>query len=194
MSATWDSKGIKATPISLDEILIIDTADSRNQKRATLSSVGAAVAVSLAQLSDSTVQRPGVTTPVEITMDTNDKLIGITHSETVNPADITVDEAGNYILFAAPQVGRTSGTADRFVDFWFRKNDVDIANSNVRTVLTKTGAKDVIVAQYIDTLDAGDKINIMMSIEVTGEGLGIETIEPSGEPRIPAIIFSMHRL
>ena len=43
MSATWDSKGIKATPISLDEILIIDTEDSRNQKRATLSSVESAI-------------------------------------------------------------------------------------------------------------------------------------------------------
>lgn len=39
MSATWDSKGIKATPVSADEILLIDTADSRNQKRATLSSL-----------------------------------------------------------------------------------------------------------------------------------------------------------
>lgn len=36
MSATWDSKGLKATPVGADEVLIIDTADSRNQKRATL--------------------------------------------------------------------------------------------------------------------------------------------------------------
>ena len=39
MSATWDTKGLKGTPIAADEILIIDTANSRNQKRATLTSL-----------------------------------------------------------------------------------------------------------------------------------------------------------
>lgn len=39
MSATWDSKALKATPVSADEVLIIDTADGRNQKRATVSSI-----------------------------------------------------------------------------------------------------------------------------------------------------------
>jgi len=39
MSATWDSKGVKGAPLSADEVLIIDTEDSRNQKRATLSTL-----------------------------------------------------------------------------------------------------------------------------------------------------------
>jgi len=43
MSATWDSKSTKGTPVSLDEVLIIDTEDGRNQKRATLNSFGAGV-------------------------------------------------------------------------------------------------------------------------------------------------------
>ena len=41
MSVTWDTKSLKATPVALDEVLVIDTADLRNQKRATLSSFGA---------------------------------------------------------------------------------------------------------------------------------------------------------
>lgn len=36
---TWDTKSVKATPLAADEILIIDTADSRNQKRATFASL-----------------------------------------------------------------------------------------------------------------------------------------------------------
>ena len=40
MSATWDDKGTKANPVAADEVLIIDTEDSRNQKRATLSTLG----------------------------------------------------------------------------------------------------------------------------------------------------------
>lgn len=43
MSATWDSKALKVTPLLADELLIIDTADSRNQKRATLASFGGSV-------------------------------------------------------------------------------------------------------------------------------------------------------
>ena len=30
MSATWDDKGTKANPVAADEVLIIDTEDSRN--------------------------------------------------------------------------------------------------------------------------------------------------------------------
>jgi len=43
MSATWDSKDEKTTPASLDEVLLIDTEDSRNQKRATLSNIGVGI-------------------------------------------------------------------------------------------------------------------------------------------------------
>jgi len=43
MSATWDTKNLKATPLAADELLLIDTADSRNQKRVTLSSLDAAI-------------------------------------------------------------------------------------------------------------------------------------------------------
>jgi len=43
MSSTWDSKALKATPIAADEILLIDTANGRNQKRATISSLGVGI-------------------------------------------------------------------------------------------------------------------------------------------------------
>lgn len=62
MSATWDSKGVKATPISADEILLIDTGDSRNQKRATLGSFGAG----LLTLTDTTISPTTLTNTVGI--------------------------------------------------------------------------------------------------------------------------------
>lgn len=43
MSVTWDNKALKVTPIPADEVLIIDTEDSRNQKRSTLGSFGLAL-------------------------------------------------------------------------------------------------------------------------------------------------------
>jgi len=111
-----------------------------------------------------------------------------------NPGTIRVKDSGIYVLIAAPQVGRQSGTQDRFVDFWLRKNGTDIQNSNVRVVINGQGSKDVIVNQSMMPFEAGDLINVMMSVEVPDEGLGIEAIHPTGEPLIPSIIFSMHKI
>jgi len=123
----------------------------------------------------------------------SDEISGIEHS-TQNPGDITIKEAGVYVIIAAPQVGRTSGTEERYVDIWLRKNGVDIENSNVRNVVGTIKAKDVIVSQTMMSFDSGDVVNVMMSVEAANEGLGIEAIHPKGEPTIPSIIFSMHKI
>ena len=44
------------------------------------------------------------------------------------------------------------------------------------------------------TISSGDILNLMMSVEVADEGLGLETIRPDGEPVIPSIIFFMHKI
>ena len=41
---------------------------------------------------------------------------------------------------------------------------------------------------------AGDVVNVMMAIDKTGEGLGIEAIKSTDRPLIPSIIFSMHKI
>ncbi len=149
--------------------------------------------VDYAQLSSTEDQRPSTTTPTKITLNQNDSISGIEHSAE-HPGTIRIQDSGIYVLIAAPQVGRQSGTQDRFVDFWLRKNGTDIANSNVRAVVDGKGSKDVIINQTMLPFESGDLINIMMSVEVPDEGLGIEVIHPTGEPLIPSIIFSMHKI
>ena len=68
------------------------------------------------------------------------------------------------------------------------------ANSNIRCVLQTDQNKDVIVNQTMMPFQAGDVINVMMAVEKTGEGLGIEAIKTQGRPLIPSIIFSMHKI
>jgi len=149
--------------------------------------------VDYAQISSTEDQRPTVTSPVQVTLNQNDEISGIEHSAE-QPGTIRIKNSGVYILIAAPQVGRKSGTEDRYIDFWLRKNGTDIANSNVRVVVGNKASKDVIVNQAMMSFNAGDLINIMMSVEVPDEGLGIEAIHPTGEPLIPSIIFSMHNI
>ena len=149
--------------------------------------------VDYAQITSTEDQRPTVTTPVLVELNQNDSISGIEHS-VENPGTIRIQDSGIYVLIAAPQVGRTSGTDCRFVDFWLRKNGSDIANSNVRVTIGDKANKDVIVNQTMMPFNKGDLINIMMSVEVADEGLGIEAIHPTGEPLIPSIIFSMHKI
>jgi len=149
--------------------------------------------IDYAQISSTEDQRPTVTTPVQVELNQNDSISGIQHSAE-NPGTIKITDSGIYVLIAAPQVGRTSGTKARFVDFWLRKNGTDIQNSNVRVVIGEDNSKDVIVNQTMMPFNAGDLINVMMSVEVADEGLGIEAIHPTGEPLIPSIIFSMHKI
>jgi len=149
--------------------------------------------IDYAQISSTEDQRPTVTTPVQVELNQNDSISGIQHSAE-NPGIIKITDSGIYVLIAAPQVGRTTGTKARFVDFWLRKNGTDIQNSNVRVVIGENSNKDVIVNQTMMPFNSGDLINVMMSVEVADEGLGIEAIHPTGEPLIPSIIFSMHKI
>jgi hypothetical protein len=152
------------------------------------------MAVSFAQICSTEDQRPKDTKPVIISLNQNDAISGIEHTSDENSGDIRITESGIYVVIAAPQIGRGFGTEPRYVDIWLRKNGDDIPHSNVRLVIRTKDNKDVIVNQTMMPFNRDDIINIMMSVEVAGEGLGLETIKPNGEPVIPSIIFSMHKI
>jgi len=149
--------------------------------------------VEFAQIISTLDQRPDTIEPVPVFMDQNDAISGIGHTNE-HPADINIESSGTYVMIAAPQVGRLSGDGVSSIDFWLRKNGKDISNSNVRCVLQTDQNKDVIVNQTMMPFQAGDVINVMMAVEKTGEGLGIEAIKTEGRPLIPSIIFSMHKI
>ncbi len=149
--------------------------------------------IEYAQIISTKDQRPDTTDPTKIEMDQNDGISGIEHSVN-NPSDIRITESGVYVVIAAPQVGRTSGNGPNNVDFWLRKNNEDMPNSNVRCMITDDAHKDVIVNQTMSAFKAGDIINVMMAVGKTGEGLGIEAIQSPDRPLIPSIIFSMHKI
>jgi hypothetical protein len=149
--------------------------------------------IEYAQIISTVDQRPDTTEPVPVFMDQNDQISGIEHSID-HPADIGIVESGVYVVIAAPQVGRKSGNGPANVDFWMRKNGQDIPNSNVRCRITSDDDKDVVINQTMTAFKAGDVLNIMMAVEKTGEGLGIEAIQAEGRPLIPSIIFSMHKI
>jgi len=144
------------------------------------------------QITSDKDQRPSTTGPTVVTMNRDDFISGIEH--TAETGTLKILETGIYVVICAPQVGRLSGTENRYVDFWLRQNGKDLDDSNVRLVVGNKGSKDVIVNQTMMPFKAGDTLNVMMSVEVSDEGLGIEAIKPDDEPLIPSIIFSMHKI
>ena len=68
----------------------------------------------------------------------------------------------------------------------------DVANSNVQLCQDAGSmAKDVIISQGIAPLAAGDVLEVMMSANNPKANMCIEAIQPTGEPLVPSIIFSM---
>jgi len=143
------------------------------------------------QFSSSKTQRPDSTDPVEISLTDQEDMFGGDHSIDFVQGDIEIKTTGMYLVIAGPQIGKTSGDQARWIDFWLRVNNVDVPNSNVRAVMKDQCQKDVIVLQVLTRLNEGDTLNIMMSVEATGEGIGIEAIQPPGEPLVPSIILTM---
>ncbi len=143
------------------------------------------------QFSSSESQRPNSADPVEIKLTDQEDMFGDEHSIDFVQGDIEIKTSGMYLIIAGPQIGKTDGDQARWIDFWLRVNNVDVPNSNVRSVMKDQCQKDVIVLQVLTRLNEGDTLNIMMSVEATGEGLGIEAIQPPGEPLIPSIILTM---
>lgn len=146
------------------------------------------------QFSSSKSQRINVLFPVEIVLDAQEDVAHGVHSIDFERGDIIIKQSGMYLIIAAPQVGKIKGIRTRWIDFWLKINNIDLANSNVRRVLTDAQEKDVITLNVVTPLNRGDTINIMMAAETESEGIGIEAIEPEGEPAIPSIIVTIVQL
>ena len=143
------------------------------------------------QFSSSKTQRPESTEPIEIVLTDQEDMFGGEHSINFIQGDVEIKKPGMYLIIAGPQIGKLSGNEARWIDFWLRVNNVDVPNSNVRAVIKDACQKDVIVLQTLTRLNDGDTLNIMMSTETSNEGIGIEAIQPPGEPLVPSIILTI---
>jgi hypothetical protein len=150
---------------------------------------------SAAQLSHTKSIQPNVTKPVYVIMNSNDYINGgITHSSTRNPADVVINQDGTYLVVAAAQVGKTSGSTTCNVDLWLSQNGAYVANSNTRASVNVVNDTIVLVSQAIMPLKANDTINTVMSVSAANQGCGLINTTPPGEPNIPAIIFSIVKI
>jgi len=142
------------------------------------------------QFSSDQTQRVDTLKPMEIQLHGQEDVAGGVHTIDFDKGDVIIKQSGMYLIIAGPQVGKNKGTRNRWIDFWLRVNNVDVPDSNIRRVLTDSQEKDVIPLNAVIPLNR----NIMMAAETDSEGIGIECIEPDGEPTIPSIILTIVQL
>ena len=103
---------------------------------------------------------------------------------------ITFAVAGTYRINASLQFNNSSAT-DRFVDVWFSKNGTNIANSNGRVAVPKTGDGGTYLLAYeiFETVTAGQYIEIYWypeNVAVTLHYRAAVAASPGVTPAIPA--------
>ena len=104
----------------------------------------------------------------------------------------TVEQESDYLVVAAPQVGRQNPGGNANVRCWLRVNGENVPDSNVLLNLFNVDVKDVIISQGLVHLNAGDVIQVVMATDNAAAGVGAEAIQPTpDEPLVPAIIFSI---
>jgi hypothetical protein len=146
------------------------------------------------QFSSNKTQRPNTLKPVEVMLDAQEDVAGGVHTIDFDKGDIVIKQSGMYLLIAGPQIGKVRGSTPRWIDFWVRVNNIDVPNSNIRAVIMDPQEKTVVPLNAVLPLNRGDTLNVMMSTELIDEGLGVEAIEPDGEPTIPSIIVTLVQL
>ncbi|NHI03559.1 hypothetical protein DYY67_1354 [Candidatus Nitrosotalea sp. TS] len=146
------------------------------------------------QFSSSITQRPTRLGPVKVILDNQEDTQGKEHTIDFDGADVKIKQAAMYLVIAGLQVGKIAGDKPRWLDFWLRVNNKDVHDSNVRAVIKDSDLKDVIITQTVTYLNKNDILNIMMSVEVADEGIGIEAICPVDEPVVPSIILTILQL
>ncbi|QSZ66667.1 hypothetical protein RJ40_03720 [Methanofollis aquaemaris] len=146
-----------------------------------------------ARFSSSITQQPNSTAPVSIVMDQIDAAFGVT----LEGENISVSSDGVYFIVFTPQVGMLNATENvtepAYTDFWLTVNGVDVPNSNIRWQSTKEdeGHRDVITGQMVVLLRAEDVLNVRMAVSDPEAGIGIEAVQPEGEPLVPSISISI---
>lgn len=146
------------------------------------------------QFSSNKTQRPNTLKPLEVVLDAQEDVAGGVHTIDFDKGDIVIKQSGMYLLIAGPQIGKVRGSTPRWIDFWVRVNNIDVPNSNIRAVIMDPQEKTVVPLNAVLPLNRGDTLNIMMATEIIDEGIGVEAIEPDGEPTIPSIIVTLVQL
>jgi hypothetical protein len=119
--------------------------------------------------------------------------ISIVNDSFGNPTKITTSISGVYNIAFSAQLARPSGGGSQTVDFWLKKNSVNVPWSNTSVTLTANPGLLVAAWNFFIQLDAGEYAQLMWSTTSTivniQAALGV-----SPQPNIPSVILTVNRV
>ena len=132
-----------------------------------------------------------------ITFNDNAILNEITHSETVNPENITIEKAGTYKIDLSPQLDRSSTASAQTLVVWAEIDTgsgfVVVPLSAVKKSATNVGTTGITMLSILTTFAAGDILRFRA--QVTDTTLFLNYTAPSGDiPAIASCHMMIHRV
>jgi len=124
-------------------------------------------------------------TPQTVTFSTNSLIDDVSH--TTGTAIFTINTNGVYNIIVAPQLAQGSGSAT--VEFWLRKNSVDIANSNVQETIS-ANSESLPILRWKGSFSATDTLEIVWASNSVNSMLDNITSSYGG-PNIPSIMLGI---
>lgn len=116
--------------------------------------------------------------------------VTVTADLSSNKTQIQADQAGIYNVQFSAQVRNGAGAAT--IDIWFRKNGVDIPNSNTAVTL-QSNSSSVAAWNYFVALVPGDKLQIMWTQDSNNLSLtAASAVAP--HPATPSTILTVNRV
>ena len=134
----------------------------------------------------------GTTSEHLVKFNTNDDLLGITH--TTGTSKIYVPSDGDYMVAVSAMVDETNNTAANF-DVWFKINGANVPNSTTRVginnqnlivVLAVTVVLDMTKGQYMEVAYVGSTTNTRM--------LAVAAQASPTRPAAPSIILAITKV
>lgn len=98
---------------------------------------------------------------------------------------LTVSKTGTYNLSVMMQFAKTSGGSAAKINFWLRKNGLDVADSTTNMTISNNNANVVASWAYIVAMNANDYLEMVWNSSSTQAILPAAVIQP-GPPTIPA--------
>jgi hypothetical protein len=129
---------------------------------------------------------------IEITDESNG--VNTTADASGNLTQITFDNSGVYDIQFSFQVHKTGGGGSgEIIDIWFRKNGIDIPDSNTRVTVNSNNPFTVPAWNFMASYVAGDYVQIMWATD--NLSIIMETVPAFGiYPRVPSTIVTVAKV
>jgi hypothetical protein len=133
-----------------------------------------------------------VNTPNSMEFSTIDFQSGV---QLIGSDTIEVLKNGVFNLQFSAQLSRTSGGSSQQISIWFRKNGIDIPNSNTHLSVQANAGKLVSAWNYFFNLSQNDTIQIMWSVTNTAIQLLHENADLGvPHPATPSVIVTINQV